>query len=81
MSESHSLLSLTPSDNATAVIIPASTSGAPQVNLTYSELRGLIFGLRDALRSEGVVPGDVVAMSLVNGLEFVVGFLATGAAR
>jgi acyl-coenzyme A synthetase/AMP-(fatty) acid ligase len=81
MAESNTLLSLTPSEHATAVIIPASASGAPQRNMSYHGLRGLVLDLRDVLRSEGVVPGDVVAMSLVNSLEFVAGFLATGAAR
>ncbi|KAH7344966.1 putative PCS60-AMP-binding protein, peroxisomal [Rhizoctonia solani] len=81
MADSYTLLSLTPNEKATALTIPASTSGSPQVDVTYSELRGLVLGLRNLLRGEGVAAGDVVAMSLVNSLEFVVGFLATGAAR
>ncbi|CAE6469926.1 unnamed protein product [Rhizoctonia solani] len=81
MAESYTLLSLTPNEKATALIIPASASGSPQLDVTYSELRGLVLELRNLLRDEGVAPGDVVAMSLVNSLEFVVGFLATGAAR
>lgn len=78
--ETHTLLSLTPNENSTAIVIPSSEQG-PQLDLSYAELRALVLSLRDVLRGEGVVPGDVVAMSLVNGLEFVVGFLATGAAR
>ncbi|KAG9104013.1 hypothetical protein FRC07_009873, partial [Ceratobasidium sp. 392] len=80
-SESHTLLSLTPAANETAIIIPDAGPGAPQLDVSYAGLRELVFGLRDVFRNEGVVPGDVVAMSLVNSLEFVVGFLATGTAR
>ncbi|KAJ1311410.1 hypothetical protein OPQ81_009900 [Rhizoctonia solani] len=81
MADSYTLLSLTPNERATALIIPASASGSPQVDVTYSELRGLVLEFRNLLRNQGVAPGDVVAMSLINSLEFVVGFLATGAAR
>ncbi|CAE6521414.1 unnamed protein product [Rhizoctonia solani] len=81
MADSYTLLSLTPNEKATALVIPASASGSPQVDVTYSELRGLVLELRNLLRNEGVAAGDVVAMSFVNNLEFVVGFLATGAAR
>jgi acyl-coenzyme A synthetase/AMP-(fatty) acid ligase len=80
MSEAYTLLSLTPPENATAVVIPAGKD-TPQLDVSYADLRELVLSLRDVLRGEGVVPGDVVAMSLVNGLEFVVGFLATGATR
>ncbi|KAG9096117.1 hypothetical protein FS749_009107 [Ceratobasidium sp. UAMH 11750] len=81
LSESHTLLSLIPPAQETAIVIPAAGPAAPQLDLSYANLRELVLGLRDVLRSEGVVPGDVVAMSLVNGLEFAVGFLATGVAR
>ncbi|KAG9103992.1 hypothetical protein FRC07_009876, partial [Ceratobasidium sp. 392] len=80
-SESHTLLSLTPPTKETAIIVPEAGSGAPQLDVSYSSLRELVLGLRDVFPNEGVVPGDVVAMSLVNSLEFVVGFLATGTAR
>ncbi|KAG9104566.1 hypothetical protein FRC06_001346 [Ceratobasidium sp. 370] len=80
-SESHTLLSLVPPAKETAIVIPAAGPGAPQLDLSYANLRELVLGLRDVLRGEGVAPGNVVAMSLVNGLEFVAGFLATGAAR
>ncbi|KAG8761884.1 hypothetical protein FRC11_012536 [Ceratobasidium sp. 423] len=81
MADSYTLLSLTPNEKATALVIPASAPGSPQVDVTYSELRGLVLELRNLLLNEGVAAGDVVAMSLVNSLEFVVGFLATGATR
>ncbi|KEP48067.1 peroxisomal-coenzyme A synthetase [Rhizoctonia solani 123E] len=81
MAELYTLLSLTPNEKATALIIPASASGSSQTDVTYSQLRGLVLELRNLLRDEGVAAGDVVAMGLVNCLEFVVGFLATGAAR
>ncbi|CAE6539101.1 unnamed protein product [Rhizoctonia solani] len=81
MAESYTLLSLTPNEKATALVIPASASGSSQIDVSYSQLRGLVLELRNLLRDEGVVGGEVVAMSLVNSLEFAVGFLATGAAR
>ncbi|ELU41708.1 coenzyme A synthetase, putative [Rhizoctonia solani AG-1 IA] len=81
MADSYTLLSLTPNEQALALTLPASASGSPQVDVTYSELRVLVLELRNLLRNEGVAAGDIVAMSLVNSLEFVVGFLATGAAR
>ena len=80
MVETHTLLSLTPRETSTAIVIPSSEQG-PRLDVSYAELRVLVLSLRDVLRGEGVGPGDVVAMSLVNGLEFVVGFLSTGAAR
>ncbi|KAG8748475.1 hypothetical protein FRC10_003608 [Ceratobasidium sp. 414] len=80
-SESHTLLSLVPPARETAIVIPAAGPETQQLDLSYADLRELVLDLRDVLRAEGVVPGDVVAMSLVNGLEFVAGFLATGAAR
>ncbi|CCO26915.1 hypothetical protein BN14_00947 [Rhizoctonia solani AG-1 IB] len=79
--DSYTLLALTPDEKALALTVPASASGSPQVDITYSELRSLVLELRTLLRNEGVAGGDIVAMSLVNSLEFVVGFLATGAAR
>ncbi|CEL57746.1 hypothetical protein RSOLAG1IB_02490 [Rhizoctonia solani AG-1 IB] len=79
--DSYTLLALTPNEKALALTVPASAPGSPQVDITYSELRSLVLELRNLLRNEGVAGGDIVAMSLVNSLEFVVGFLATGAAR
>ncbi|KAF8707853.1 ligase, partial [Rhizoctonia solani] len=81
MADSYTLLSLTPNEQTLALTLPASASGSPQVDITYSELRVLVLELRNLLRNEGVAAGDIVAMSLVNSLEFLVGFLATGAAR
>ncbi|QRV76240.1 AMP binding enzyme [Ceratobasidium sp. AG-Ba] len=79
--ESSTLLSLTPAAQQNAIIIPAAGPGASQLNVSYADLRGLVLSFSDMLQGQGVAHGDVVAMSLVNGLEFAVGFLATGAAR
>ena len=45
--------------------------------VTYGELAGLSGALAEALRARGVSAGDRVAAVLPNGLEAVVGFLAT----
>lgn len=75
------LLTLVPDSPSTALVIPPADN-APQVDISYSSLRRLVFNLRDTLRTQlGVQQGDVVAMSVVNSVEFVVGFIATGAAR
>ncbi|EJD42971.1 hypothetical protein AURDEDRAFT_185760 [Auricularia subglabra TFB-10046 SS5] len=48
----------------------------------YPALRALVLEFRDLLRSQlGVGTADVVASSFLNGIEFVVSFLGTGAAR
>lgn len=75
------LLTLVPDSPSTALVIPPADN-VPQVDISYSSLRRLVFNLRDTLRTQlGVQQGDVVAMSVVNSVEFVVGFIATGAAR
>jgi len=74
------LLALVPSRRSTAIILPE-TATTPQVDVSYHALRGLVLQFRDRLRQLRVSPQKVVAMSLVNGLEFVVGFLGTGSAR
>ncbi len=50
-------------------------------DVRYTTLRKLTLNFRNILRELGVHRGDVVASSLVNGLEFVVTFLGTGVAR
>lgn len=75
------LLTLVPDSPAPALVIPP-VDNVPQVDISYSSLRRLVFNLRDVLRVQlGVQNGDVIAMSIVNSVEFVVGFIATGAAR
>lgn len=74
------LLTLVPKQKAltsnTAIIIP----GRHEVN--YADLRASTLHFRDILRNYyGVKVGDVVGLSLINSLEFVVAFLATGTAR
>lgn len=72
------LLSLVPNDAQVALVDPADV---PK-QITYATLRSSVLRLSDILYYElGVNPGDVVAMSFVNSLEFVVGFIGTGAAR
>lgn len=52
------------------------------VSVSYNQLKSSALLFRDALTQQlGVKTGDVVAMSFVNGFEFVVGFLGTGIAR
>ncbi|KAH7098879.1 putative fatty acid transporter FAT2 [Auriculariales sp. MPI-PUGE-AT-0066] len=49
---------------------------------SYTRLSELVAKFRDTLRDRlGVAKGDVVASSFLNGLEFVVTFVGTGAAR
>lgn len=49
---------------------------------SYKNLRTLVLSTRDILKKElGVGKGDVVAASYLNGVEFVLSFLGTGAAR
>ncbi|KAF8325627.1 uncharacterized protein EI90DRAFT_3146656 [Cantharellus anzutake] len=51
-------------------------------HVKYLTLRDFVSGFRNKLVQElGVRKGDVIASSLVNGLEFVVTFLGTGIAR
>ncbi|KAG9040815.1 hypothetical protein FS837_013058 [Tulasnella sp. UAMH 9824] len=74
------LLTLVPDSPAPALVLPPADN-VPQVDISYSSLRRLVFNLRDTLRTQlGVQKGDVIAMSIVNSVEFVVGFIATGAA-
>ncbi|KAG8901172.1 hypothetical protein FRB99_005505 [Tulasnella sp. 403] len=75
------LLSLVPNASATALVVPA-TKDVPRIDITYSTLHGWVRQLQGILRNKlGVQRGQVVAMSIVNSVEFVVGFIGTGAAR
>ena len=74
------LLTLIPEPKAltldAAIIVP----GGHQVS--YGDLRLSTLHFRDILRKHyGVKTGDVVGLSLINSLEFVVAFLAIGTAR
>jgi acyl-CoA synthetase (AMP-forming)/AMP-acid ligase II len=60
----------------TAVIVP---DGGPQVS--YALLREQVAGLSATLRQGGIRPGDVVAIVLPNGLEYLTTFLAVTGAR
>jgi len=60
----------------TAIIVPRGDE------VSYGDLRVSTLHFRDILRKHyGVKTGDVVGMSLINSLEFVIAFLATGTAR
>lgn len=75
------LLSLVPDSLSVALIVP-STGDASQHDISFSGLRRLVFQFRDILRTKlGIQKGQVVAMSNPNSVEFVVGFLGTGATR
>src|SRR5215471_15656754 len=60
---------------ATAVILPE--QGA---KVTYSQLREEVQSVADSFASAGIAPGDRVAMSLPNGLDTIVCFLAASIA-
>jgi oxalate---CoA ligase len=74
----HTLTQLWPIDfsSRTAVVIP---DGGPTVS--YGQLGEQIASVCETLRAGGVQRGDAVAIVLGNGLEFLVAFLATTAAR
>jgi acyl-CoA synthetase (AMP-forming)/AMP-acid ligase II len=61
--------------SATAVILPETG-----VRVTYDSLRTQVAAVADAFRSAGIGPGDRVAMSLPNGLDTIVCFLAASIA-
>ncbi|KIJ54974.1 hypothetical protein M422DRAFT_42153 [Sphaerobolus stellatus SS14] len=68
----------TPSQESTALILPKPLNQT----ISYAQLKKSVHQFRDVLEKQlGVKTGDVVAMSFVNGFEFVVGFLGTGLAR
>ncbi|KDN52589.1 putative PCS60-AMP-binding protein, peroxisomal [Tilletiaria anomala UBC 951] len=63
-----------------AIIIP-STSGkqSDHVIFSYQRLQELVHGLQLQIAAFGFQSGQTVSSSLVNGIEFTVAFLATGA--
>jgi acyl-CoA synthetase (AMP-forming)/AMP-acid ligase II len=65
------------STSAKAITIP----GPPALHLSYPDLANYVTAFAQQLKDVGVRGGDVVSMSLVNSLEFVGGFLATGSIR
>lgn len=65
------------SSDAKAITIP----GPDARHLSYPELATYVQQFAKQLQSVGVKGGDVVSMSLGNGLDFVGGFFATGAIR
>lgn len=60
---------------ATAVILPDSG-----IKVSYDSLRSQVASVADAFASAGIKPGDRVAMSLPNGLDTIVCFLAASIA-
>lgn len=73
--------------SATAIVMPPTALAAADgpgetASLTYDDLRAAVDRFRADLERTGLLePGCSVSMSLVNGLEFVVAFLAVGEAR
>ncbi len=61
--------------SATAVILPEQA-----IKVTYSQLREQVQSVADSFASAGIAPGDRVAMSLPNGLDTIVCFLAASIA-
>jgi acyl-CoA synthetase (AMP-forming)/AMP-acid ligase II len=61
--------------SATAVILPDSGT-----KVSYESLRAQVASVADAFASAGIQPGDRVAMSLPNGLDTIVCFLAASVA-
>jgi oxalate---CoA ligase len=64
------------SSSSPAIIIPETG-----FHLSYSDLRREIASLQSALAAVGVARHSAVSISLVNGLEFAISFLAVGAQR
>jgi acyl-CoA synthetase (AMP-forming)/AMP-acid ligase II len=61
--------------SATAVILPETGT-----RINYDSLRSQVASVADAFASAGIKPGDRVAMSLPNGLDTIVCFLAASIA-
>lgn len=80
MASTNTLLDLVKPSSSTALILPTQK---PHHHVSYSALNDLVVSqFRSILKNElGVAKGDVVAMSLINSLEFVVAFLGIGASR
>ncbi|EPQ31468.1 uncharacterized protein PFL1_00803 [Pseudozyma flocculosa PF-1] len=64
---------------APAILLPAS-SPTPYT-FTYHKLHSLVLDLQAQIASFGLDPSQVVSSSLINGVEFTLAFLATGAQR
>ena len=62
--------------SSNAITIPHSS-----VRVSHGELPALVQELKTQLVSLGYGKGDVISLSLTNGLELVLGFLATGGIR
>lgn len=70
---------------APALVLPASAL-TPNLSISYAQLSALINDVRLSLDTwdeagKPLQAGDVVSLSLVNGVEFAVGFLGVGAHR
>lgn len=62
--------------NSPAVIIPET-----DLHLSYNEIKQQIASLQSSLAQIGLSPQSAVSISLINGLEFAISFLAVGAQR
>jgi oxalate---CoA ligase len=65
---------LSSTSSSPAIIIPSSN-----LHVSYPSLQKHISHLQSTLASLGVAPGSAVSISLINGLEFAISFLAVGA--
>lgn len=68
-----------------AILLPASAA-TPNVSISHSKLAALIDDVRTSLdqwdgNGTPLQHGDVVSMSLINGVEFAAAFLGVGAHR
>lgn len=70
--------------SAPAIILPPSSPHAQQGRpyiISYQQLHHLVLDLQAQLAGLGLEVGDVLSSSLINGVEFAVAFIATGAQR
>jgi acyl-CoA synthetase (AMP-forming)/AMP-acid ligase II len=65
---------LSTTSSSPAIIIPESN-----LHISYPSLKHHISTLQSQLAKLGVSPGSAVSISLINGLEFAISFLAVGA--
>ncbi|GAA95375.1 hypothetical protein E5Q_02029 [Mixia osmundae IAM 14324] len=73
--------SLVRHDDRPAIVLPRSATGVNARTVSHHELAELITSFQSQLSGAGTQPGDVISMSLINSLDFVIAFLAVGLNR